>query len=288
MNKKSVLVPEGTFRSKLTGIATALFAAAALAGVLSILCVFAPGGLLLFRETAAPEGIKTALVVLHGLLTDISVDEQVTLTFAILLGVSILFGTIFSAALSVGIFQMQRGKAAHGAQLIARGAKILFYTTTALGLGAAVLFAIRLVRYIIMYLSGGIDGLMLMMPGVATEILLGAIATLIILKLRRFFDSAGDCALSISRTLTAGILSAPTISMTPAVGCLLLGISGLLLALARISAISTQAAVPVLYFSGAMFLFGGAAGIVMFFYLRNFKRSSEYLLYKGTPATVEE
>lgn len=277
MNKKSVIVPEGTFRSKLTGIASALFAAAALAGVASILSVFAPGGLSRFHETAAPEGIKTALIVLHGLLTDISVDEQVTLTFAILLGISILFGTVFSAALGVGIFQMQRGKAAHGAQLISRSAKILFYATTIVGIGAAVVFAIRLVSYIIMYLSDGIDGLMFLMPGVATELALGVIATFIVLKLRRFFDSVGDCALSISRTLVSGILKAPTISMTPAVGCLLLGIACVLIALGCANVMHT-----------AMFLCGGAAGIVMFLYLRNFKRSSEYLLYKGTPATVEE
>ena len=155
MNKKSVLVPEGTFRSKLTGIASALFAAAALTGIISILSVFAPDGLLHFRETAAPEGIKTALVVLHGLLTEAPVDEQVTLTFAILLGISILLGTLFSAALAVGIFQMQRGKAANGAQLIALGAKILFYATTAVGIGAAAVFAIRLVTYVMMYLSAG-------------------------------------------------------------------------------------------------------------------------------------
>lgn len=277
MNKKSVLVSNGTFRSKLTGAAAALFAAAALAGVASILCVLAPGGLTHLRETAAPEGIKTALIVLHGLLTDAPVDEQVNLTFTILLGVSILFGTAFSAALAVGIFQMQRGKASHGAQLIARGAKILFYATTALGLGAAVVFAIRLVSYIMMYLSGGSKGVVFMLTGVATEIALGAIATLIVLKLRRFFDSAGDCALSISRTLTSGVLNAPTISMAPAIGCLLLGIACVLIALGCAGIMHT-----------AMFLLGGAAAIVMFFYLRNFKRSSEYLLYKGIPATVQE
>ena len=277
MNKKSVLVPEGTFRSKLTTIASALFAAATLAGVANIISVFLPAGLSRFHETAAPEGIKTALVVLHGLLTDAPVDEQVNLTFAILLGISILLGTLFSAALAVGIFQMQRGKAANGAQLISRSAKILFYALTALGIGAAVVFAIRFVTYIMMYLSGGIDGLMLMMPGVATELALGAIATVIVLKLRRFFDSVGDCALSISRTLTTGVLNAPTISMAPAIGSLLLGIACVLIALGCTGLLAK-----------AMFLLGGTADILLFVYLRTYKRSSEYLLYKGTPATVEE
>ena len=277
MNKKSVIVPEGTFRSKLTTIASALFAGTTLAGAASIISVFPPDGLSRFHETAAPEGVKAALVVLHGLLTDISVDEQVTLTFAIILGISILLGTLFSAALAVGIFRMQRGKAANGAQLIARGAKLLFYATTAAGICAAVLFAIRFVRYIVAYLSGGIDGLMLMMPGVATELVLGVLATLIILKLRRFFDSVGDCALSISRTLTTGVLSAPTISMAPAIGALLLCIDSVLIALNCAGVITA-----------AMFLFGGAAGVLMYLYLRTYKRSCEYLLYKGTPVTAEE
>ena len=223
MNKKSVLVPEGTFRSKLTTIASTLFAAAALAGIISIISVFLPDGLSRFHETAAPEGIKAALVVLHGLLTDAPVDEQVDLTFAILLGISILLGTLFSAALAVGIFRMQRGKAANGAQLISRGAKILFHATTVTGIGAAVLFAIRFVTYVMMYLSGGSEGLIFMLTGVATELVLGVLAAFAVLQLRRFFDSIGDCALSISRTLTSGILNAPAIPMTPAIGALLLG-----------------------------------------------------------------
>ena len=277
MNKKSVLVPEGTFCSKLTGIASALFAAVTLAGAANIISVFLPGGLSRFHATAAPEGVKTALVVLHGLLTRAPVDEQVNLTFAILLGISILLGTLFSAALAVGIFQMQRGKTACGGQLIARGAKILFYAITVIGIGAAVPFTIRLVTYIKMYLSDGIDGIILMLTGVVTELALGAIATFIVLKLRRFFDSVGDCVLSISRTLTSGILNAPTISMSSAVGCLLLGIACVLIALGCASVITA-----------AMFLLGGAAGILMFLYLRTYKRSSEYLLFKGTPATVED
>ena len=275
MNKKSVIVPEGTFRSKLTAIASALFAGATLAGIASILSAFAD--LSHFHETAAPEGIKAALVVLHGLLTDAPVEKQVNMTFAILLGISILLGTLFSAALAVGIFRMQRGKAASGAQLIARGAKILFYATTVIGIGAAPLFAIRFVTYVMMYLSAGSKGLIFMLTGVATELVLGVFATLIILKLRRFFDSVGDCALSISRTLTTGVLNAPTISMTPAIGALLLGIACVLIALGCASVITA-----------AMFLLIGAADILLFVYLRTYKRSSEYLLYKGTPVTVQE
>ena len=275
MNKKSVIVPEGSFRSKLTTIASALFAGAALAGIISILSAFAD--LSRFHETAAPALIKTLLVALHGWLTDAPVEKQVNMTFAILLGISILLGTLFSAALAVGIFQMQRGKAASGAQLIARGAKILFYATTVIGIGAAPLFAIRFVTYVMMYLSAGSKGLIFMLTGVATELVLGVFATLIILKLRRFFDSVGDCALSVSRTLTTGVLRAPTISMTPAIGALLLGIVSVLIALNCAGVITA-----------AMFFCGGAAGVLMYLYLRTYKRSCEYLLYKGTPVTAEE
>lgn len=179
-----------------------------------------------------------------------------------------------------------------GAEVIDHGAKFLYYMTTAAGIAAAVLFLIRVVPYIFVdMMEAGGAGFLFALPSLMFEIVLAVLLGFIILKLRRFLDCAGDCAFSISRTLASGILRYPAIPTTPAVGCLLLGLSGLLLAWNRISTISRWAdpavSTLVLYFSASMFLFGGAAAILLFFYLRNFKRSSEYLLYKGTPVEDE-
>ena len=117
---------------------------------------------------------------------------------------------------------------------------------------------------------------------------------MIILKMRDFLSSVGDTATSISHTITSGILRYPSISMSSAIGYLLLSLASLYLSLNRFSStsvwtqqgVATGALLP-LYFSAIMFLAGGAAGILMFVYLRKYKLDSEYLLHKGTPVEEE-
>lgn len=295
MNKKSVLVPEGTFRSKLLPIAAVLLAVAALSAILTILFALLPGGLSVLEATAATDKMKEAMSVIHSMsdrLTIADVTGDVTMTWTIIHAFSILFAAAGSVSMTIGLLLAKRGDFNRGAEVIDRGAKFLYYLTTAAGIAAAVLFLIRVVPYIFvdMMEAGGV-GFLFALPGLMFEIVLATLTCFIILKLRRFLDRAGDCAFSISRTLASGVLRYPAIPMTPAVGSLLLGLCGLYFAWNRISAICTcgysAADMLILYFSAAMFLSGGAAAILLFLYLRNFKRSSEYLLYKGTPVTEE-
>ncbi|MBR3703987.1 MAG: hypothetical protein IKM11_00645 [Oscillospiraceae bacterium] len=292
MNKKSVLVPEGTFRSKLLPIAAVLLSVAALSAILTILCALLPGGFSVFQETAATDKMKDAMSTIHSLsdrLTIADVTSDVTITWTIIHGFAILFAAAGSIFLTIGLLRAKRGDLSRGAEVIDRGAKFLYYMTTAAGIGAAVLFLIRVVPYIFVdMMEAGGAGFLFALPCLVFEIVLAALTCFIILKLRRFLDRAGDCAFSISRTLASGILRYPAIPMTPAVGCLLLGLSGLYFAWNRINAIcSFERSAAMLYFSAAMFLCAGAAAILLFFYLRSYKRSSEYLLYKGTPVEEE-
>ncbi|MBR3704768.1 MAG: hypothetical protein IKM11_04725 [Oscillospiraceae bacterium] len=295
MNKKSVLVPEGTFRSKLLPIAAVLLSVAALSAILTILSVLLPGGFSVFQATAATEKMKDAMSVIHSMsdrLTIADVTGDVTMTWTIIHAFSILFAAAGSVSMTIGLLLAKRGDFNRGAEVIDRGAKFLYYLTTAAGIAAAVLFLIRAVPYIFVdMMEAGGAGFLFALPCLMFEIVLAALTCFIILKLRRFLDRFGDCAFSISRTLASGILRYPAIPTTSAVGCLLLGLSGLLLAWNRISTICScgysAADTLILYFSAAMFLFGGAAAILLFFCLRSYKRSSEYLLYKGTPVEDE-
>lgn len=274
MNKKTVLVPEGTFRSRLIPVAAVLGALSAVTGLLSLLSLMIPGAV--------------------NLLDAASTDPSAKLTWTVLYILFVIFAAMCGMFLSLSLTRMQRGDFNQGADLICRGAKIGFYAVTGIGIAAAALFVIRLVLFLVAYLpAGGGAGAVYAFPILLAELLLAVIAGLIVWLLRGFMDMAGGGAVSIAYILTSGTLKSPSISIKNAVGCLALGLAGAYMFVNRVTTVSAWAeqeisglAMVPLYLSAAAFLASGAAGIMMFFYLRSFKRISEYLLYKGTP--VEE
>lgn len=274
MNKKTVLVPEGTFRSRLIPVAAVLSALGAVTGFLSLLSLMIPGAV--------------------NLLDAASVDISAKLTWTIFYIVFVVFAAMCGLFLSLSLFTMQRGDLNRGADLLSRGAKIGFYAVTGIGIAAAVLFVIRFVLYFIVNIAaGGSAGFVYAFSILLAELFLLVIAAVVVWLLRSFMDMAGDCAVSIAYILTSGTLRSPSISMKNAIGCLSLGLAGVYMFINRLTTVSAWAESEMsglvmlpLYLSAAAFLLSGAAGLVMFLYLRSFKRTSEYLLYKGTP--VEE
>lgn len=270
MSHKSVLVPEGTLRSPLIRIIAILCALTAAAGLLSLASLLIPGA--------------------FGLLDAVSTTKSIKFSWTFIHTAFILFGTVCAGLMAGGLFLTLRNKLSKGADLIAQGCRILRLVITGIGIAAAAIFVIRLFLYIWHFL-GVNGGIISLFSGVLSEFFLAAIAVLIFLKTRQFLEAVGDTAASIDRTITSGILTAPSISMFSATGFLILGIVNGYLAINRITTICawTGHDIPalsslVLYCSVAMFLIGCAADILLFFFLKKFKNTSEYLLYKGTPA----
>lgn len=272
MNHKTVLVPEGTFRSPLIRIIAILCALTAAAGFLGILSLFAPGSIIFLDAD--------------------SVTDDARLTWTLIHIGFIVFGAVCAGLMALSLFHAVRGSVSKGADLLTRGTRILRIAVTVTGVIALIHFIYGVIRYIIAGLSveGGVISLFSIL---LAEFLLAAIVYFIYVKLRQFLECVGDTAASLAYTNTSGVLKSPSISMFVPVGFLILGIVNVYLAINRIHTISVWAPynIPaisslVLYFSAAMFLFGGAADVLLFLYLRKYKMTSEYLLYKGTP--VEE
>lgn len=272
MNKKAVLVPDGTFRSPLIRVTAILCAVAALSGFAGTLSLFFPGSIIFLDAD--------------------SVTDDARLTWTLIHIGFIVFGFLCALLMAAGLFHSVRGKVSSGMDLLTRGTRVLRIAVTVVGVIALIHFIFGLIGYIIAGLSvnGGVIALFSIL---LAEFLLAAIVYFIFVMLRKFLECVGDTAASISYIITSQTLRSPSISMFSAVGFLILGLVNLFLFVNRITTITAWAPynIPtvsslVLYFSAAMFLFGGAACVLLFLYLRKFKMTSEYLLYKGTP--VEE
>ena len=275
MNKNTaVYVPEGSFRSKLIPVAAGLSALAVLAGVLSALILFAPN----------------SLYYLYAQSTDLSSK----LTWAILYIILLIFGSTLAALTAIGLFSALFGKIESGMNLFSFGTRILRGAVTVIGFGLLAIFAFRTVLLTIVCLKIN-EGIMYLFSIMLGELVLAGIAALLIILLRRFLDCAGDTAASTARTIRTGILKTPSISAFASVGFLGTGLAFLLLGVDRITCVSHFAAqgIPsiyafMLYCSAAMTFLSCAAYLLLALYLRKFKQTSEYLLFKGTPVEEKE
>lgn len=278
MNKKmSVIVPEGSFRSKLIPVAAVLSALAAVAGVLSALILFTPGAINYLDVTGGTYSAKLTWTVIHIMV--------------------LVFFTVWSALSAVALLSAKFDKIGEGMDLFSHGTRILRGALGFIGIAMLVLFVVRAVLYSIACLTSDVDagyGLIFLFSALLGEIVLAGIAAAIIILLRRFLDTIGDSAASVTRTITSGVLKGSSIPMASAIGCMVVGIGSLILGAGRMSAAAVWAAegVPslytfMLYAAAALFFLSGAANTLMFLYLRKFKQTSEYLLFKGTPVEEE-
>lgn len=275
MNQKAVLVPDGTFRSPLIRITAILCGAATALAFISVIALFLPGFLWMYQ--VSPDSI------IYG---------SGGVTWTILHCALLIFSFLSSLLMAACLFRTAKGNIQEGMDLLGRGTRALRITLTFIAAVALVAFVVMLIFYSIATLSLN-DGIFLFFSGLLAELFMGTIAAATFLLLRRFLETLADTAATIARTVISGSLRAPSISMFSATGFLILGIVNVLLSITRFltfkawsamddaSAITALLAVPAL-----MYLLAGAACVLLFLYLRKFKMTSEYLLYKGTP--VEE
>lgn len=275
MNQKAVLVPEGTFRSPLIRITSILCAAAAALAFISVPALFLPNYLWMYLVSP-----------------DNDVYVSIGITWVILHCAFLIFSFLCSLLMAACLLRTVKGNVQEGMDLLGRGTRALRITLTFIAAVALVAFVVLLIFYSIAALSLN-DGIILFFSGLLAELLMGTIAAAVFLLLYRFLETLADTAATIARTVISGILRAPSISMFSATGFLILGIVNTILSVTRFLTfkawsatddapfITTLLAVPAL-----MYLLSGAACVLLFLYLRKFKMTSEYLLYKGTP--VEE
>lgn len=270
MYKKAVLVPDGTFRSPLIAIAGWLFLIAAVLAAGSTGCI-------LFSDTFAAAQVSPVSTLGEG--------PRITWT---VLHCSFMVVTLYcSVVASIGLLSVSRGEIVRGTGVIDRGMNILQIIFTATSSLAAVYYVVRMVLYALSLLSTD-TGVILLVPSAMAELLLGAQAALIYKVLRRFIDALGHAAASAGYTTTTGVLRG-YISMLSGDGLLILSALNLALGASRLIVFTEWEGATgsaLLFLPAAMYVFSAAGCCLMGLYLRKYKNTSEYLLYKGKPVEV--
>lgn len=277
MNRRTITVEKGTFRSPLTPIAAVVFAAAAVFGVLAL------GSLLL--PTSIPAIISDMEL---GQIYDRAAQRTWLIIYIAVTAVNFL-GT---SVLSIGIFQVLIGRDYEGTELLYKSAE---WALKGVNISSALVlpyFIFRFVRYLSMYL--GVNGTMVILFSmVMMEGMMGAQAVFLFIKLRQFLNCSMDAAASIGYTLCAGKLTEPSIPGFSASGFLVLGLFDAGIALDRFfTFVHIQQNLSVTYkfpmtrdlvqmLSGTSFAFAALGSVLLYFYLRGYKNKSERLLIRS-------
>ena len=276
MNLQSVPVEKGTFHSRMIPVATVLFALAALCGILAVGSFFHPASIpaiisdLDLSEIHDPGAQRTWLVI------------YIAVT---------VVNCVSTLVLTSGIGQVLMGRYHQGMDLMYQYAKWSLVAVNVSGAVTLGYFVIRAARYILLCLSVN-GGLIPLVSMVIMEALMAAQAWLLFTKLRQFLECAEGTTASIGFTLTCGKLDAPAIPSFVSTGFLILALFDFGIALDRFFTFIHEqknlsviyefpmATEPVQLLSGASFVFAGLGSLLLWQYLRGYKRKSERLLYR--------
>ena len=276
MNQQSVLVEKGTFHSRLIPVATALFALSALCGAAAVGYLFHPASI--------PAIIKDMEL---GQIYDPSAQ----MTWLVIYVATTVVNCVSTLVLAGGMGQVLMGRYHPGMDLMYKYAKWAGVAVNVSGVAAAVYFVIRAGLYIFLCLTTN-GGLIPLVSMVIMEGLMVAQAWLLFSRLRWFLECAVGTTASIGFTLTSGKLDAPAIPSFVSTGFLILGLFDFAIALDRLFTFVHKqknlsvtyefplAQEPVQLLSGAAFLLAGVGSLLLWRYLRDYKRKSERLLHR--------
>ncbi len=273
MSRKAMLVPEGTFRSPLIRISAIFFFITAGLAALTLMSFLLPGSI--FFQIAPDSMLDasgyTTWLVLHTAFKVVS------------LGCALLAG--------IGLITVSCGNVGKGTGILERGLNILQIIFTVTTIVAAGYFLYRAVAVSLIYLrvEGGIIPLFSVL---LAEVLMAVQAAGIYFVLRRFIDSLSLTVATAGYISLSGVIKGSSIPMLSSVGLLILGGVNVGLGVYNIIVFTKWLAggIPALtLITAALMHLAGAAGcILMGLYLRKYKSTSEYILYKGTPVETEE
>ena len=276
MERKHNVAAEG-LRSPLVGFIVVFCALAAILGI--------PGIAMLFREEYR-DYLREDMIM--GGIT----SGQVLQNYTMIHGITLAVVVICSAALCVCVLRALRGKAAGSLSMISTGVQWLIWGINCLGLFLAIAYVYRFVRYAVMCFSLR-DGLYPLYAMVISEVLMGALAGFIFFQLRGFLNCVCDSTASMAYTLSTGNLDSCSIPGFTATGFLLLGF--VCLTLAGDQFVTVTAAYdyirgyyklvvsehPIQLCTAACFFCCAVADILLFAYLKRYKRICERALHEA-------
>jgi uncharacterized membrane protein YbaN (DUF454 family) len=184
------------------------------------------------------------------------------------------------------------GKAARSLSTISTGAQWLVWGVNGAGIVAAVLYIYRFVRYAIWCFSLR-DGLYPLYAMVISEALMGALAGFTFVQLRKFLNCICDSGASMAYTLSTGKLDSDSIPGFTATGFLILGLLCLMLSADQFVTVTAAydyirgyykllvSRNPIQLCAAVSFFCCAVADILLFVYLKRYKRICERALYEA-------
>lgn len=283
MNRQTVFVEKGTFRSRLIPFIIILFALSAACGVMAVASLFHPASI--------------PAIVSDMILGQIY-DPNARLTWLVIYIVLTAVNCLGTLVLSAGILLVVMGRNYAGMDLLYNSAKWMLLGVNISGAAVVPYFIFRAGRYIFLCctISGGLIPLVSML---SMEALMVVQAYFLFAKLRQFLDCSMDAAASIGYTISSGKLKAPSIPPFSATGFLVLALFDIGIALDRFfTFIHIQSNLSVTYkfpmttdpvqiISGLSFCFAAVGSILMYAYLRGYKSKSEKLLLRPVKNDIE-
>lgn len=276
MEEKNHIAAQG-LRSPLVGFIAAFCALAAALGIPGMVMLFDGGYRSYLREDMIMGGITSG---------------QVLQNYIMIHGVILAVAVICSAALLVCVLRALRGRAAGSLSMISTGAQWLVWVVNGVGILLSVLYVYRFIRYAIMCYSIR-DGLYPFYAMVISELLMGALAGVVFFRIRNFLNCVCDSSASMAYTLSTGKLDSCSIPGFTATGFLLLGVLCLLLAADQFATVTVAydyirgyyklviSEHPVQLCTAACFFCCAVADILLFAYLKRYKRICERALYEA-------
>ena len=277
MEKKKVVASPALYKTGLLR-ASALFALlAALTGSVGV-------GLLFSGE------YRRFLV--QKLLTGGITASSAVFTWQIINSTITVLGFLCPALLAVGLIRVLRKNPSGGFSFLANGFYGAFRIGKVIGIGLAVLFALRVVLFVIGCL-GDPQAVMNLYSMVISEGLMGVLAWFLYRNLLRFLDGAGDCCVNLAYTLSSGLIDDWSIPGSAERGFLILGILCPGWALGQIVTVTIVvhhiqsyysliwATHPGEYLAAASLVFNGITCLLMCVYLRRYNRLCEWEKYQA-------
>lgn len=275
MERESISVDLGKFRSPLTNVSAVFYALAAVCGLVGAALLLDP----------ISRAALTKDVILSGILERSAVNS-----WRLIHGTIGILAFFCPATLAIGIGLTLKEQVHKGMTLLHGLAKELHIAVAVSGAMTLAVLIFRLGRYILMCL-GVNEGLYLLYTMLLSEAMMVAQAVLLYKLLRHFLLCARECTASIGYTLSAGALGRTTWPAFCATGLLILGITCIVLTADRLftltivdsyprdyySILTTKD--PIQIFTGAALFLGGIGNILLSVYIRRFKKRAERIIY---------
>lgn len=284
MNDAAIHVELKSFRSPLPGIAAVCYALAAICGL---------GGAALLLDPGSRAALTEDLV-LSGILERSAISSWQLIHIAI--G---LLAFLCPSVMALGIGLILNGRVHRGMDLLHRLAVVLHWGVMGSGCIALGVLVFRVVRYII--LCGRVNGgSYLIYTMVLSEAIMVAQAFLLYKLLVRFLRSTRECAASIGYTLSSSKLDRTTYPAFAATGFLILAIFCGAISADRLFTLTIVDSFPQDYYAilvtedpiqlltGSALGLGASGNILIFAYLRRFKRTAERIIYAERRQTLRE